>query len=96
MHWDATFSIGNLLTIVCTFMGLIVGGFRIAVHLQRSSDAVNNLAAITERMQKGFDLHDERITAVENELTIQREVTKRVAMAAISRKVPVAPGEKVD
>lgn len=85
MHWDATFSIGNLLTIIATFAGLIVGGFRIAVHLQRSSDAVNNLASITARMQKGFDEHDQRINAVENELAIQREVTKRVAMAAIRK-----------
>lgn len=85
MHWDPTFSVGNLLTILVTLAGLMLGGFRIAVHLQRSSDAVNNLAAITERMQNGFDEHDRRINTVENELTIQREVTKRVAMAAIRK-----------
>lgn len=80
MHWDGTITFGNLLTILTTLGGLVIGGVRIAFHLQRSSDAMNNLAAITERMQHAVETQDSRLRNLETEHLIQKEVSKRMAM----------------
>ncbi len=79
MHWDGTVTFGNILTILTTLIGLIAGGIRIAFHLQRSSDAMNNLAAITERLQHAVESQDSRIGNLETEQTIQKEVAKRMS-----------------
>ena len=79
MHWDGTVSFGNLLTILTTLIGLVAGGVRIAFHLQKSSDAINNLAAITERLQRAVEHQESRIVSLETEQTIQKEVAKRIA-----------------
>lgn len=79
MHWDGTVSFGNLLTILTTIIGLIAGGLKIAFHLQRSSDAMNNLAVITERLQHAVEMQDTRISGLETEQTIQKEVAKRMS-----------------
>ena len=78
MHWDGTITFGNALTILTTLVGLVLGGFKIAVHLQHSSDATNNLAAITERMQESINDHDSRIGTLETEQRIEKEVARRV------------------
>ena len=78
VNWDGTITFGNVLTIATTLIGLVGGGFKIAFHLQRSSDALNNLAAITERLQESTDKHDNRISHLETEQEIQREVSKRL------------------
>jgi hypothetical protein len=79
MHWDGTISFGNVLTICTTLIGLMAGGWKIALHLQRSSDAMNNLAAITERLQHSVQEQDGRLRSLETEQEIQREVSKRVS-----------------
>lgn len=78
MHWDGTVSFGNILTILTTLVGLIAGGVRIAFHLQRSSDAMNNLASITERLQHAVENQDNRLHTLETEQIIQKEVSKRI------------------
>jgi hypothetical protein len=78
MHWDGTVSFGNILTILTTLVGLIAGGVRIAFHLQRSSDAMNNLASITERLQHAVEHQDNRLHILETEQIIQKEVSKRI------------------
>jgi adenylate kinase len=78
MHWDGTISFGNVLTILTTLIGLMAGGLKIAFHLQRSSDAMNNLAVITERLQHAVENQDSRLLSLETEREIQREVTKRM------------------
>jgi len=78
MHWDGTVSFGNILTILTTLVGLIAGGVRIAFHLQRSSDAMNNLASITERLQHAIENQDNRLHTLETEQIIQKEVSKRI------------------
>ncbi len=79
MHWDPTISFGNIITILGMLAGLLVGGWKIAIHLQRSSDAMNNLAAITERLQQAVEQQDTRIGTLETEQTIQKEVAKRLS-----------------
>ena len=78
MHWDGTVSVGNVITILMTLGGLMLGGFKIAVHLQRSSEAMNNLAAITERLQHAVEKQDSRIVTLETENVIRAEVEKRI------------------
>lgn len=87
MHWDGTVSFGNILTILTTLVGLIAGGVRIAFHLQRSSDAMNNLASITERLQHAVESQDNRLHTLETEQIIQKEVSKR--MGAVGPVVQV-------
>lgn len=78
MHWDGTITFGNALTILTTLVGLVIGGFKIAVHLQRSSDAMNNMAAIIERMQQSVQDQDARLSSLEKEQDIQKEVSRRM------------------
>ncbi len=78
MHWDGTITFGNILTILSVFIGLVGGGVRIAFHLQKSSDAMNNLAAITERLQHAVEQQDSRIITLETEQIIQKEVKARM------------------
>ena len=78
MHWDGTLSLGNILTILATFGGLVGGGVRIAFHLQKSSDAMNNLAAITERLQHAVEQQDSRLVTLETENKIEKEVAVRM------------------
>lgn len=79
MHWDGTITFGNALTILTTLFGLIIGGAKIAMHLQRSSDAMNNMAAIIERMQESMQQHDNRLSLLETEQAIQKEVSNRMS-----------------
>ncbi len=81
MHWDGTITFGNILTILSVFIGLVGGGVRIAFHLQKSSDAMNNLAAITERLSQAVESQDSRIITLETEQKIQTEVKKRMDAA---------------
>lgn len=78
MHWDGTITFGNILTILTTIAGLIIGGVKIAFHLERSSNAMNSLAEITERLQSAVEGQDSRIITLENERVIQTEVSKRI------------------
>jgi hypothetical protein len=79
MHWDGTVSLGSILTICTTLFGLILGGVRIAFHLQKSSDAMNNLASITERLQKAVEKQDGRLYSLEAAHAVAVAIDKYVA-----------------
>ena len=79
MHWDGSVSLGSILTICTTLFGLILGGVRIAFHLQKSSDAMNNLAAITERLQLAVEKQDSRLYTLETARAVAAAIDKYVA-----------------
>ena len=78
MHWDPSISVGNLLTIAAMVSSILIGGYKIALHLERSSAAMNNLAAITERLQKAVELQDSRIMTLEKSDAVDAEVRRRM------------------
>jgi len=78
MHWDGSVSLGSILTICTTLFGLMIGGLRIAFHLQKSSDAMNNLAAITERLQLAVEKQDGRIYSLETDRAVATGIAKYI------------------
>jgi hypothetical protein len=90
MHWDGSISVGNILT----FLGMvafILGAANRFMGQQKEqhqavTTAVNNLSAITSRLDSAVQTQNGRLAKVETELAIRKEVERRLAaLAAIDR-----------
>lgn len=83
MHWDGAVSIGNVLTFV-GMMAALLWGFnqftnRHSAAITQITDALNNMAHITDGLQKAVEKQNGRLARVETELLIRGEVEKRLA-----------------
>ena len=83
MHWDGSVSVGNILT----FLGMVAfilgaanrfAGQQKEQHLAMTN-AVNNLSAITDSLQKAVQTQNGRLAKVETRLEVEDQVSRRLA-----------------
>ena len=61
MHWDGTVSLGNILTIPRPPSAVwLEGEFELRFICKKAQTPMNNLAAITERLQHAVEQQDSR------------------------------------
>jgi hypothetical protein len=82
MRWDGAVSAGNVLTFL-GMVGFILGAlYRYGVNQTKAmttvTDAVNNLSAITDGLQKSVAVQNGRLAKVETALAINEEVERRM------------------
>ena len=84
MHFDTTISLGNILTALAMLGTVAVAinrhnmtTLKLASSMEANSNATNNLAAITERLQRAVELQDSRLVHLETEQRISAEVAKQ-------------------
>jgi hypothetical protein len=85
MHWDATISIGNVLTALAMIAGMLlafnrhsIAAIKLAASIEANSNATNNLAAITQKLQLAVEAQDSRLVSLETEQKIAAEVERRL------------------
>lgn len=83
MHWDGTISVGNLLTIAVGLAGVLMAFWRFTVtqakHTLESTAAINNLAAITDRLEKAVALQNGRVAKLEIAKAVDEGIEARLA-----------------
>ena len=88
MHWDGTISVGNVLTFIGIIGAILLAFNRFTLKQERHSiettAAVNNLAAITDNLQKAVSVQNGRLAKVEITLAVNEEVEKRMAISHIA------------
>lgn len=83
MHWDGTISVGNLLTIIVGLAGVLMAFWRFTVtqakHTNETTLAINNLAMITDSLQKAVSVQNGRVAKLEIAKAVDEGIEARLA-----------------
>jgi hypothetical protein len=78
MHWDATISIGNVLTALAMIAGMLLAFNRHSIAAIKLAASIEALAAITQKLQLAVEAQDSRLVSLETEQKIAAEVERRL------------------
>lgn len=78
MHWDATISIGNVLTALAMIAGTLLAFNRHSIAAIKLAASIEALAAITQKLQLAVEAQDSRLVSLETEQKIAAEVERRL------------------
>ena len=82
MHWDGSVSVGNILTFLGMVAFILGAANRFAGQQKEQhlavTNAVNNLSAITDNLQKAVAVQNGRLVSVETRIKVEDEVARRL------------------
>lgn len=83
MHWDSSVSLGNIVSLIA-LLGAMVVGFNVFVTRHNTAialitAAINNLSAVTDRLEKAVQVQNGRLVKVETVLAVREEVDRRMS-----------------
>jgi hypothetical protein len=83
VHWDPSVSVGTLVSLFTMLGAMLWGLSRVSnAHARESATqtaALNNLAALTEGLQKAVQVQNGRLAKVETKLEVQEGVQRALA-----------------
>lgn len=93
MHWDGSISFGNILTLL-GMLGAMFWGFgqftsRHTDAIGKITNAINNLSAIMDRLDKQVAIQNGRLVKVETIVAVREEVDRRIALMEQPRELAV-------